>query len=108
MTTYIVNGFSRSNHSRRFHILIDVDAGDAARRGACAVASDIVNDADICFSNAMNIDEDVPDDAKNIIFNSEAELYAKAPQLDPEWQKQQRRAMKREQRARERAAAKAG
>jgi hypothetical protein len=71
----LVHGFRHDNTNVSVSIIIDARAGDAYTK-----ASEIAG-PDYCFHMSSNLSQPVPDDAKNILFHSDEELYAKAPAL---------------------------
>jgi hypothetical protein len=82
MTTFQVSGFNRETHSECV-ILIDADDHNKTY----AVAKNIVGPG-FCFDMAMNLgDIHVPDDAKNVLSYSNEELYARVPELNPNWRR---------------------
>ena len=80
MTTYLLHGFDRQDHSKNVCILVDCDDDDPDH--PLAIAKKIVGDS-ICYVACQNLDVAVPDDCKGVIFNSDAELYARMPALAP-------------------------
>jgi hypothetical protein len=90
MTTYLVHGFNRQDRSIRVSMLIDSDGRGYPLVSAHNIAEQIAGPG-FCFHMSENVDPRVaiPEDAKSILFMSDADLYARVPELD--WRRQRRR-----------------
>ena len=81
MTPYLVHGFHRDN-SKGGTVCMLVDAAEyfespnSPHEIAARIAGDGFN-----FHASQNVSVPVPDDYKNVLFNSDKELYARVPEL---------------------------
>jgi hypothetical protein len=85
--SHLVYGVRRDNTKASVSIIVDVAVGSY---DAHAVAAKIAG-PDYSFHASQNLLRPVPDDAKNILFHSDEELYVKAPALRPGRRKRSRR-----------------
>jgi hypothetical protein len=89
MTTYLVHGFNRRDHSQNVYVVVDTD--NKIGGGDVFKAANALNPTDeICFMSSQNISAAVPDELKNRLL-AEAELYARVPELDPSSRRRRRR-----------------
>jgi hypothetical protein len=88
MTTYLVHGFSRSDHNRNVCVVVDIAKDDSEEVFAAVEALNPANE--LCFHVSQNISAAVPDEIKNKVL-TEAELYARVPELDPSSRRRRRR-----------------
>jgi hypothetical protein len=78
--SYHVYGFKRDD--TRSSVQIIVDAEELGGERPHTIAERLAG-PDYCFHASSNINVLVPDNAKNILFTSDEELYAAVPELNP-------------------------
>ena len=81
LVSYHVRGFRRDDHKVNVSMIVDAEE-HAVEVSSHQVAEKIAGDG-YCFHVCSNINELIPDSAKNRLFMSDEELYAAAPQLKP-------------------------
>lgn len=84
--THQFNGFSRSDHTKRFVLVLDIPKDRSLNSFEMA---EKIAGPDICFPTSGGVDG-VPDDCKGILFTREA-FYARLPELDPDRRKSRTR-----------------
>jgi hypothetical protein len=77
--SYHVSGFKRGNTKSCVHIIVDAEELGGEQFD---IAEQLAG-PDYCFHASSNINMLVPDNAKNILFTSDEELYAVVPELNP-------------------------
>jgi hypothetical protein len=85
LVSYHVCGFRRGDHNSRVSVIVDAEELSG---NAFAIAEKLAG-PDYCFHASSNINELVPDGAKNKLFTSDEELYAVVPALN--WRARTRR-----------------
>jgi hypothetical protein len=80
MTSYLAYGLDQNNHGQSVHVIVD----GQDHEDVCAKMQQTFGDR-YCMISVENIgsDKTVPEAAKNVLFMSEKELYAAAPDLNP-------------------------
>jgi hypothetical protein len=80
LVSYHVYGFRRDDTKSNVHIIVDAEEIEGERPHTIA---ERLAGPDYCFHASSNINVLVPDNAKNILFTSDEELYAVIPELNP-------------------------